>query len=65
MAEASEDQILDDALAPKKITGDEGSVEEHPIPDKILADKYLLAKRAAKKGFGVRMVRIIQPGAHE
>jgi hypothetical protein len=61
----NEDTILDNALAPKKVTGDEGSAEQHPISDQIAADKYQLAKRAAKRGLGIRMVRLIPPGANE
>jgi hypothetical protein len=60
----NEDTILDNALAPKKVTGDEGSAEQHPIPDQIAADKYKSAKSASGRGGlrGISFVKIIPPG---
>jgi hypothetical protein len=62
MAE-SEDTILDNAMAPKKVTGDEGSVEQHSIPDQIAADRYKLAKQASRRGIGLKMTKLIPPGS--
>jgi hypothetical protein len=38
--------IQENAQGPKRAQGDSGSVEQHPLPDQIAADKYL-ASRAA------------------
>jgi hypothetical protein len=40
MAEITESQIAENAASPKKFTGDQGSAEQHSIPDQILADQY-------------------------
>lgn len=61
-----EDTIEEVASSPKKITGDNGSVEEHSIDDLIKADRYLASKRAkAAGGIGVRFLKIKGPGAIE
>ena len=61
--QTNEDQILENALAPKRASGDAGSAEQHSIPDQIEADQYQAAKRAAKsKRSGVRYARFIPPG---
>jgi hypothetical protein len=63
MAESNEDKILENALAPKRASGDAGSMEQHSIPDQIAADEYAAAKRAAKaKKTGVRYFQLIPPG---
>ena len=59
-----EDQILENALAPAKASGDQGSVEQHPLSDLIEADRYLASKRAARAtGLGIRFAKIVPPGA--
>lgn len=59
------DQIEADAAAPKKAQGDMGSVEKHPLPDLIAADKYLKAQEAAANSnvLGFRVKRIAANGA--
>lgn len=47
----------------KRVQGDQGTVEEHSLTERIEADKYLRAKRAASRGIGVRLVKLIPPGA--
>ncbi len=54
--------IEESAQQPKKVTGDEGSVEQHPLADQIEADRYLKANAAYRKGLGIRHVKIIPPG---
>jgi hypothetical protein len=54
--------IADLAVAPKKSTGDNGSLEEHGIQDLIEADKYL-AKKRVSLGLGFRVSRIRPGGA--
>jgi hypothetical protein len=48
----------------KSVSGDSGSVEQHSIPDQIAADRYLASKKASRaKGLGVRMTKVVPPGA--
>ena len=54
--------IEDVAKAPRKSTGDNGSVEEHSLADMIAADKYL-KKKAVGLGRGFRISKIIPGGA--
>ncbi len=62
MPDETEDQILENALAPKKASGDSGSVEMHPIADQIAADRYKRSKDAASTpGGGIRRAKMI-PG---
>lgn len=64
MPDDTEDQILENALAPKKATGDSGSVEVHPIEDQIAAAEYAAKKRnVRRRGFPVKFVKIVPPGA--
>ena len=55
--------IQENAQGPKKAQGDSGSVEQHDLSDQIEADRYLASKEAAKKGLGVRMTKVVPPGA--
>lgn len=61
----SPDAIANNATGPMKITGDEGSVQQHPLPDQIAADRYLRARAASKnKGLGgIKFTKLIPPGA--
>lgn len=62
MAEDLSNEIRDNAAGPKKAQGDSGSVEQHPLPEQIEADRYLANKEAAKKGLGVKMTKVVPPG---
>jgi len=63
MAEDLEQTIRDNAQGPKRAQGDAGSVEQHDLKDQIEADRYLSSKEAAKKRLGVRMTKVVPPGA--
>ena len=57
-----ENAIEENAMGPKKASGDAGSVEQHPIADQIAADKHLASKRAAhSQGLGIQLAKI-SPG---
>ena len=56
------DAIRENAAGPKRAQGDSGSVEQHPLTEQIEADRYLASKRAAKKGLGVKMTKVVPPG---
>jgi hypothetical protein len=63
MADELQDAIKENARGPKRAQGDAGSVEQHDLKDQIEADRYLASKEAAKKGLGVRMTKVVPPGA--
>jgi len=59
-----EQAILDNAAGPAKASGDAGSVEQHPLPDQIDADRYLASRQAAKSpAKAIRLIRLVPPGA--
>ena len=58
------ESIEENAKAPRRASGDEGSMEQHSLIDQIEVDRYLASKAAAKKkGLGLRRLRGIPPGA--
>jgi hypothetical protein len=60
----TEQAIEQNAQGPKKAQGDAGSVEQHPLPDQIAADRYLASKQAVRsKGKGIIISKLIPPGA--
>ncbi len=64
MTDTLDNSIQQNASGPAKASSDGTSMEQHPLPDQIAADKYLAAKAAMRKrNFGLRRVRIIPPGA--
>jgi len=66
MAKDIEQNIRRNAKGPKRASGDSGSMEQHDLKDQIEADRYLNAKKAAKaKGLGIRMSKLVPPGASE
>jgi len=64
MAEDLDNAIKTNAEGPAKASGDSGSVEQHPLPDQIAADKHLASKQAASgKGLGIRRIKLSPSGA--
>jgi hypothetical protein len=64
MPDENEDTILENALAPKRASGDSGSMEQHEIDDQIKAVEYATKRRNSRvRAFPVKFVRIIPPGA--
>lgn len=63
MAETLDNAIKQNAEGPKRAQTDSVSVEQHDLKDQIEADRYLSSKEAAKKGLGVRMTKVVPPGA--
>ena len=58
-----DDIIEQNAKGPAKASGDAGSVEQHPLPDQIDADRYLASKEAAKQPQrGLRFNKLVPPG---
>lgn len=63
MAE-TEDTILQNALEPKHVSGDTGSVTQHSIKDQIAAEEYKIKKtNSRRRGFPIKICRIVPPGA--
>lgn len=62
-AMALEDQIETSAAAPKKVTVDGETSDEHPLPDLIEADEYLGGKAAnTRRTLPIRLAKIHPPG---
>ncbi len=65
MADDLENEIRKNAEGPAKAANDTGSVEQHPLPDQIEADRYLASKKAAKdKKRGLKLNKLVPPGAN-
>ncbi len=57
------ESIADNAAAPRKVSGDAGSVEQHSLTDQIKADKYLRSKQATTgAGLGIKLHKITPDG---
>ena len=58
------DAILENALGPKKVSGDAGSVEQHSLSDQIAAERFLASKKATRQGLGIRLVKLQPDGTN-
>lgn len=57
------DKIAENAEAPKQVSGDSGSVQQHDLSDQIEADRYVRARDAqAQRARGFRVSKIVPPG---
>jgi hypothetical protein len=64
MAKEVEEALKTNAQGPAEVTGDSGSMKQHPLRDQIEADRYLNSKQAARsRGLGVRVTKMVPPGA--
>lgn len=63
MADEITDAIEESAVGPRKVQGDEATVEQHSLLDQIAADKYI-ASKAAMTGtkHGIRFTKLVPPG---
>jgi hypothetical protein len=65
MSDELDETIRKNAEGPAKAAGDSGSVEQHPLPDQIEADRYLASKKAANdKKRGLKLNKIVPPGVN-
>jgi hypothetical protein len=63
MTDSLDDAIRSNAEGPLKAAGDSGSMEQHPLPEQIAADRYLESKKAARqKGLGIGLKKLVPPG---
>ena len=57
------DAIRENALGPKRVQSDAGSVEQHSLQDQIAAERFLASKEATRKpGLGIRLTKISPDG---
>ena len=61
-SEISTTEVTDAAKNPKRVTGDEGTVEERTVQELIDADRFACAKTATGVPYGMRVARIRFPG---
>jgi hypothetical protein len=55
--------IEQNAQGPKRASGDQGSMEQHPLPDQIEADRYLKEQTSqTRRRGGMRFQRLRMPG---
>jgi hypothetical protein len=59
---ALRDAIRENAMGPRRVQGDAGSVEQHSLRDQIEAEKFLAAKEATRRGLGIRLVKFKPDG---
>jgi len=58
--------IAENAAGPAKASVDGQSVEQHPLPDVIEADRYRESKKASRKpGIGIRFAKLVPPGTED
>ncbi|MFW6106901.1 MAG: hypothetical protein ACOC8H_01945 [bacterium] len=57
------DAIKQNADGPARAEVDGQSVSQHRLRDQIEADRYLKSKQAMKGGKGLRIAKLVPPGA--
>lgn len=63
MSDELDDNITENATGPRRVTDDQGTVEQHSIPDTIAAAKFDAAKTGLKNNtLGLRRVKMEPPG---
>ena len=63
MSEITAETIATNAAKPRAITGDRGSVQQHPIADQIAAAKFRAGQSAmSRTNKGLRMFATTAPG---
>jgi hypothetical protein len=63
MPDETQEQLETMTSQPKRVKVDTTEVESHSLSDVIEADRYLSAKEASSKGFGMRRFHVKFPGA--
>jgi len=62
MSDTIDNLIQENAVGPRKASGDSGSIEQHSLADQIAADKYLASKQASRSaGLRIKLAKI-SPG---
>ena len=64
MAKELTDRIKESAQEPSEVTGDSGSMKQHPLKDQIEVDRYLSSRDASRsKKRGLNLTKLSPPGA--
>ncbi|MEX2670917.1 MAG: hypothetical protein WD294_02280 [Phycisphaeraceae bacterium] len=63
MTDNLDNTIRENAEGPAEASVDGQTVRQHSLRDQINVDRYLASKRAARAGLGVRLTKVIPPGA--
>jgi hypothetical protein len=63
MAENLDNTIHDNATGPAEVSVDGQRVRQHGVKDQIEADRYLASKTASRRKLGIRLTKVIPPGA--
>ena len=63
MPDDLKDKIKENAEGPASAEVDGQRVTQHNLKDQIEADRYLQSKQAMKKGLGIRLTKLVPPGA--
>jgi hypothetical protein len=64
MADDIEQTLRDNAQGPAEARDDAGGMKQHSLRDQIEVDRYLNSKKAARaKNCGVRITKLVPPGA--
>jgi len=62
LTDSLDNSISENAAGPKQVTSDGVTVQQHPLPDQIAADKYLESRKASRaRGLGVKLTKV-SPG---
>ena len=63
MPDDLKDKIKENTEGPASAEVDGQRVTQHNLKDQIEADRYLQSKQAMKKRLGIRLTKIVPPGA--
>jgi len=64
VADDLDQTIRENAQGPAEARDDSGGIRQHGLRDQIEVDRYLNSKKAARsKGLGVRITKLVPPGA--
>ena len=64
MADTLDSKLEENALAPKRVRGDAGEVEQHSLKDQIEAARFIASKAASTAGKrGFKVTRMKAPDA--
>jgi len=57
------DAIRENAIGPKRVQSDAGSVEQHSLKDQIDVERFLQSQKATRKpGLGIKLVKLSPDG---
>ena len=64
MAKNLTDTIHENAQGPVEVSGDSGSMKQHPLKDQVEVDRYLSSRDASRsRKRGLNLAKLSPPGA--